>query len=59
MSKQDQSAEPTKKPKPVPFMLRLDPELHEWLKGQAQQHDRSINYLINAAVRAYKKQREI
>ena len=50
---------PKKKHKGTSFMLRLDPALHAWLKEQAQQHDRSMNYLINQAVKAFKQQREI
>lgn len=41
------------------FKVRLDKPLHDWLKEQARQHDRSLTYLLNQAVKAYKQQREI
>lgn len=39
--------------------VRLDPVLHAWLKQQAELHDRSMVYLINQAIKAFKQQREI
>lgn len=41
------------------YNVRLDPTLHAWLKQQAELHDRSINYLINQAVKSFKQQREL
>jgi predicted transcriptional regulator len=39
--------------------VRLDPVLHAWLKQQAELHDRSMVYLINQAIKAFKQQREL
>ena len=41
------------------FNLRLDPELHKWLKDQSIKHDRPINYIINHAIKQFKKGQEI
>ena len=38
------------------FKARLDTDLHVWLKEQAEKQDRSINYLINQAVKLLKQQ---
>lgn len=38
------------------FKARLDTDLHAWLKEQAEKQDRSINYLINQAVKLLKQQ---
>lgn len=48
------------KPKPkVQYNLRTEPELLEWLKEQAIKYDRPINYMINHAIKQFKKQQEI
>lgn len=41
------------------YNLRLEPALHKWLKEEAERQERSVNFLINKAVKLFKQQREI
>ncbi|WP_099092628.1 DNA-binding protein [Acinetobacter larvae] len=33
----------------------IDPNDHEWLKQHANKHDRSINFIVNQAIKLYKQ----
>lgn len=39
--------------------IRIEPTLHAWIKQQSELHDRSMGYIINQAIKAFKQQREI
>lgn len=39
--------------------LRLDDDLHSWVKKTAQDNDRSMTYIIQQAIKLFKKQQEI
>ena len=41
------------------FCLRIDPDVLAWLKDEAEKHDRPINYVINHAIKQFRKQQEI
>lgn len=45
---------PTKPTAKVQYNLRIEPELMEWLKNLGQECERSVNYLINHAVKQMK-----
>ena len=49
----------TKPKRKVQYNLRTDPDLLEWLKDYATQHERPINYVINHAIKQLKKQVEV
>jgi predicted transcriptional regulator len=41
------------------FNLRLDQDLLDWIKGQAEKNDRPMNYVIVHAIKQFKKSQEI
>lgn len=49
-----------KKPKQqkAQYNLRIDHELLEWAKEQAEKHDRPVNYIINHALKQFRKHQE-
>jgi hypothetical protein len=42
----------------VQYNLRTEPELMNWLKEQSVKYDRSVNFLINRAIKNLKKELE-
>lgn len=40
------------------YNLRIDHELHEWLKKIAEENERPINYVINQAIKNMRKEIE-
>lgn len=48
----------TKPQRKMQFNLRMEHELHEWLKKTAEENERPINYVINQAIKNMKKQSE-
>lgn len=40
------------------FNLRIEHELHEWLKKVAEENERPVNYVINQAIKNMRKEAE-
>ncbi|CAP01139.1 hypothetical protein ABSDF1802 [Acinetobacter baumannii SDF] len=40
------------------YNLRIDQELHEWLKEVAAKNERPVNYVINQAIKNMRKEIE-
>ncbi|WP_336975664.1 Arc family DNA-binding protein [Acinetobacter pittii] len=40
------------------YNLRIENELHEWLKKVAEENERPINYVINQAIKNMRKEIE-
>ncbi|HAV5548877.1 TPA: Arc family DNA-binding protein [Acinetobacter baumannii] len=40
------------------FNLRIERELHEWLKKVAEENERPVNYVINQAIKNIRKEIE-
>lgn len=40
------------------FKLRIDQDLLDWLKEQAAENDRPVNYIINHALKQFRKHQE-
>lgn len=45
----------TKQQKKIQYNLRIDPELHKWLKEIAKDNERPVNYVINQAIKGFRK----
>ena len=41
------------------YNLRIDPDLLAWLREQAVKHERPVNYIINHAIKQFKKHQEL
>ncbi|WP_151832893.1 toxin-antitoxin system HicB family antitoxin [Acinetobacter ursingii] len=48
----------TKPQRKMQFNLRIEHELHEWLKKTAEENERPINYVITQAIKNMRKQSE-
>ena len=41
------------------FNLRLDGELLDWYRKEAEKHDRPVNYVVVHAMKQFRKQQEL
>ena len=48
----------TKPQRKMQYNLRIDHELHEWLKEVATENERPVNYVITQAIKKLRKEIE-
>lgn len=48
----------TKPQRKMQYNLRIDHELHEWLKSVAKENERPVNYVINQAIKNMRQEIE-
>lgn len=48
----------TKPQRKIQYNLRIDRDLHEWLKQTGEKNERPINYVITQAIRKMRKEME-
>lgn len=48
----------TKPQRKMQFNLRIEQELHDWLKKIAEENERPVNYVINQAIKNMRKEIE-
>jgi predicted DNA-binding protein len=46
----------TKPQRKVQYNLRIDHELHEWLKKTGEESERPINYVVTQAIKKLRKE---
>ncbi|MEM9993564.1 MAG: Arc family DNA-binding protein [Acinetobacter pittii] len=48
----------TKPQRKMQYNLRIEQELHDWLKKVAEENERPVNYVINQAIKNMRKEIE-
>lgn len=48
----------TKPQRKLQYNLRIEHELHDWLKKIAEENERPVNYVINQAIKNMRKEIE-
>lgn len=48
----------TKPQRKMQYNLRIDQDLHEWLKQTGEKNERPINYVITQAIKKMRKEME-